>query len=60
MFALGSNLLSAVGPGIVQAGIELGSNLIEHQRANHLHKEGILQALRIHEAETQANKEYHR
>jgi hypothetical protein len=48
--------LELVGPGLVSLGLEYN----EHQRANHLHKEGILQALRIHEAETQASKEYHR
>ncbi|CAD7928048.1 unnamed protein product [Amoebophrya sp. A120] len=40
--------------------VNLGFEYNEHLRANHLHKESILQSLRIHECETQANKEFHR
>lgn len=40
--------------------LNLGLEWNEHKRANYLHKEAILQNLRIHEAETQAGKEYHR
>lgn len=40
--------------------VNLGFEYNEHLRANHLHKEAILQTLRVHEAETQASKEYHR
>jgi len=55
MWRAGGMLMEGLGP-LVNLGLELN----EHQRANHLHKEGILQNLRIHEAETQALKEYHR
>lgn len=35
------------------------SNVMEHERANHLHKEAIAQALQIHRKETFAAKAYH-
>jgi len=40
--------------------VSLGLEANEHKRANHIHREGIAQNLRIHEAETNALKEYHR
>mmetsp|Transcript_61684 Transcript_61684/g.198728 ORF Transcript_61684/g.198728 Transcript_61684/m.198728 type:complete len:1023 (+) Transcript_61684:81-3149(+) len=38
----------------------LGKAWTAHQRSNHLHCEVLAQALRIHEAETLAEQEYHR
>eukprot|EP00398_MALV-I-01_sp_L67-1_P000045 gene45-815_t len=38
----------------------LGTEINEHKRANHLHREQIAQGLRIHEQEAQAAKAYHR
>eukprot|EP00397_Hematodinium_sp_SG-2012_P012504 GEMP01012675.1.p1 GENE.GEMP01012675.1~~GEMP01012675.1.p1 ORF type:complete len:823 (+),score=176.34 GEMP01012675.1:86-2554(+) len=49
------SLSEVLGP-VVSLGLEVN----DHKRTNHLHREGIAQALRIHESETNANKEYHR
>ena len=40
--------------------LPLFTELSGHDRANTLHREAIIQSLRIHEAEAQAGKEYHR
>lgn len=38
----------------------LSREWLEHQRSNHLHRESLAQALRVHEAEQLAQQEYHR
>jgi len=44
----------------MQLAVDLAKEPIEHSRANHLHREVVAQALRLHEADTLAAKEYHR
>merc|ERR1719162_2581599 len=47
-------------PTMFSAGMTFGLECMQHQRANHLHREAEAQALRIHEAEAYATMEYHR
>merc|ERR1719262_506073 len=44
----------------ISLALTLGLDSIDHRRANRLHREGVAQALRIHEATSIAAQEYHR